>query len=57
MEGFSFVGCERDPEYADIAEERVAWWSKREGADTQAAVVAATAERATAASGQLGMEL
>lgn len=28
MEGFSFIGCEREDEYAEIAEARIAWWSK-----------------------------
>ena len=28
LEGFSFIGCEMDPEYAEIARERIAFWEK-----------------------------
>ena len=28
VEGFEFIGIEREPEYADIARQRVAWWSE-----------------------------
>jgi hypothetical protein len=28
LEGFRFVGCEREPEYAEIARARIAWWSE-----------------------------
>jgi DNA modification methylase len=28
LEGFRFVGIERDPEYAKIAEARIRWWAE-----------------------------
>jgi DNA modification methylase len=27
MEGFRFIGCEKEPEYVRIAEARIAHWS------------------------------
>jgi DNA modification methylase len=55
LEGFQFAGIERDPEYAAIARARVAWWSRRPGADTQAALAAVRAEDDRAHNGQLGL--
>ena len=31
LEGFDFIGIEREAEYAEIAEARIAWWSQHEG--------------------------
>ena len=52
VEGFEFVGIEREPEYADIARQRVAWWSEHgeRAVEAQAARDAADAE--DAATGQ-----
>lgn len=52
VEGFGFVGIEREPEYADIARQRVAWWSEHgeRAVEAQAARDAADAE--DAATGQ-----
>lgn len=33
LEGFSFAGCERDPEYVQIARQRIAHWERQQ--DTQ----------------------
>jgi DNA modification methylase len=54
LEGFRFIGVERDPEYVPIARARIEWWSRRPGVDTGAALAASTAEDVVAASGQLG---
>lgn len=52
VEGFEFIGIEREPEYADIARQRVAWWSEHgeRAVEAQAARDAADAE--DAATGQ-----
>jgi DNA modification methylase len=52
VEGFEFIGIEREPEYADIARQRVAWWSEHgeRAIEAQAARDAADAE--DAATGQ-----
>lgn len=31
LEGFDFIGIEREAEYAEIARTRLAWWAEREG--------------------------
>jgi DNA modification methylase len=31
LEGFDFIGIEREPEYAEIAKARIGWWAKEEG--------------------------
>lgn len=36
LEGFDFVGCEREAEYIAIAEARIAYWAQYPGADTEA---------------------
>ena len=41
LEGFAFVGIEREPEYADIAEARIGWWEKHRGDGEAAAILAA----------------
>jgi DNA modification methylase len=53
LEGFDFVGCEREPEYADIAEARIAWWTKHRGDGEAAEILAAGEARdAVEATGQ-----
>jgi site-specific DNA-methyltransferase (adenine-specific) len=56
LEGFRFVGIEREPEYAAIARARIAWWS--EHPDGMKLVERLEAERAHAAkrdAGQIGL--
>jgi DNA modification methylase len=36
LEGFDFIGCEREDEYVRIAEARIAFWAKYEGAEVEA---------------------
>ena len=36
VEGFEFIGCEREPEYARLSRERVAWWAKHGRASVEA---------------------
>jgi hypothetical protein len=55
LEGFRFIGIEREPEYADIAEARIRWWARRPGADTAKALEAVRAEDATVDAGQMGL--
>jgi DNA modification methylase len=56
LEGFRFVGCEREPEYAEIARARIRWWS--EHPDGMKLVERLDAEREHAAkrdAGQIGL--
>lgn len=56
LEGFRFVGCEREPEYVRIAEARIAWWSKHpDGLEIVKALEAESTRRKTRESGQLGL--
>ena len=41
LEGFDFVGCERDAEYVPIAEARIGWWERHRGDGEAAAILAA----------------
>jgi DNA modification methylase len=34
LEGFDFIGIEREPEYVEIAKARIAWWEPHAGRDT-----------------------
>jgi DNA modification methylase len=34
LEGFDFIGIEREAEYVEIAKARIAWWSQFPGEDT-----------------------
>lgn len=53
LEGFGFVGIEREAEYVGIAEARIKWWSQfTPGTDTAAALGAAAQDRAHAEAGQ-----
>ena len=40
LEGFDFIGIEREPDYIAIAEARIAWWEKHKG-DAQVADILA----------------
>jgi site-specific DNA-methyltransferase (adenine-specific) len=42
LEGCEFIGIEMEPEYAEIAEARIAWWADKTG-DTKTIVKEATA--------------
>lgn len=44
LEGFRFLGLEREAEYARIARARLAWWAEHPGFDTDR-ILAAAAER------------
>lgn len=53
LEGFDFIGVEREDEYADIAEARIRWWEKHWGDGLAAQVLAAGQARdGVAATGQ-----
>jgi DNA modification methylase len=53
LEGFDFIGIEREAEYADIAEARIAWWSQfPAGTATDAALGVEAVERKVKESGQ-----
>ena len=41
LEGFGFVGIERDPDYVQIARARIAWWDRHRGTGEAAAILAA----------------
>jgi site-specific DNA-methyltransferase (adenine-specific) len=55
LEGFDFIGIEREPEYALIAEARVAFWARYPGADVDAVLESDAQAREIEASGQLGL--
>lgn len=59
VEGFNFVGCEREAEYVEIAEARLAYWSDPVKAEQALAVARAERERQEAdeSAGQLGFDL
>jgi hypothetical protein len=53
LEGFEFVGIERDPEYARIARLRIEWWAQHpEGLDVDSALQGDARRREVAESGQ-----
>jgi DNA modification methylase len=55
LEGFNFVGIEREEEYVRIAEARIRWWGEHpEGVEMDKALKADRERRAVADSGQLG---
>jgi site-specific DNA-methyltransferase (adenine-specific) len=45
LQGFDFVGCEREPEYAAIAEARIAWWERHRGEGAADEILQAGQER------------
>jgi DNA modification methylase len=56
LEGFRFVGCERDAEYVRIARARIAFWSAQpEGADVDVVLAADAKRRGVADTGQLDL--
>lgn len=56
LEGFDFIGLEREPEYVKIAEARIGWWHKHRGDGEAADILAAGEARdEVEATGQLGM--
>lgn len=53
LEGFDFIGIEREAEYAAIARARIAWWSQfPPGTDTDAALGLEARNRKVRESGQ-----
>jgi hypothetical protein len=55
LEGFNFVGIEREEEYVRIAEARIKWWQQHpEGMEITKSLEADRKRRAVADSGQLG---
>lgn len=57
LEGFDFVGIEREAEYVALAEMRIAWWeSHPQGMALVVALDAARRRLQTAATGQLSIE-
>lgn len=56
LEGFRFLGIEREAEYVEIARARLAWWSKIEpGTDVDAALGFSARERAQTERGQTSL--
>lgn len=56
LEGFEFVGVEREAEYAQIAKARIAWWEKHQAqGDTDDIMRAAGVRDEVKQSGQLGL--
>lgn len=56
LEGFDFVGIERDADYAKIAEARIAWWAEHpEGIDTDDALEGNARRRRVAETGQTSL--
>lgn len=56
LEGFDFIGIEREAEYLAIAEARIAWWEKHRGdGATEEILKAAGVRDEIEASGQLGL--
>lgn len=35
LEGFGFIGIEREPDYIEIAEARIAFWAQHEGREVE----------------------
>lgn len=54
LEGFRFLGIEREPEYLDIAQARVEWWRKRKGETIEILRRAGLAEKEQAAHAEAG---
>ena len=56
LEGFDFIGIEREAEYLAIAEARIAWWDKHRGdGETDEILKAAGVRDEIEAGGQLGL--
>ena len=41
LEGFDFIGIEREADYCDIARARIAWWEPHAGRTTEEVLVVA----------------
>ena len=52
LEGFDFLGIEREPDYAAIARARIEFWSEYEGQDVEAVLAADARARKQRESGQ-----
>jgi DNA modification methylase len=58
LEGFNFVGIEREEEYVRIAEARIRWWGEHpEGLELSKGLEADRKRRAVVDTGQLGLEI
>jgi DNA modification methylase len=61
LEGFHFIGCEREPEYVAIAEARIAFWAQHVGREVDDVLgwvgASEKARKAAGEVGQLGLEL
>ena len=55
VEGFDFVGCEREPEYAALSRERIAWWAEHGAASVEAWSSKRAREIEDEATGQLSL--
>lgn len=56
LEGFDFIGVEREAEYAEIVKARIAWWEKHQAqGDTDDIMRAAGEREETEQAGQLGL--
>jgi len=55
VEGFDFVGCEREPEYAALSRERIAWWAEHGAASVEAWSAKRAREAEDEATGQLSL--
>ena len=55
LEGVRFIGIEREAEYADIARQRIAWWSEHGERAIAAAAARAARDEEDARTGQLAM--
>jgi DNA modification methylase len=57
LEGFRFIGIEREKDYLPIARARIAWWAEHpEGLPIEVALQSAARQREAAESGQLTLE-
>jgi site-specific DNA-methyltransferase (adenine-specific) len=55
LEGFNFIGMEREAEYMHIAEGRIAWWDKKRWADYQAGLHTKKKQEAISTPDQLNL--
>ncbi len=56
LEGFDYIGIDREPEYVAIAEARIKWWEQHpEGVDVEDGLKAERKRQKVAESGQMGM--
>jgi DNA modification methylase len=56
LEGFGFIGVEREAEYVAIARARIAWWERHpEGVEIVKALEADRARQKIEGAGQLGL--